>query len=139
MFADESEINGCLSSVISLNLSDNPISSIPGTIAQLTSAMPNLQDLQMSLFREEDVEYIIHNMPSLVYLNNHFVEPASKLPTPIPKDPPLQQVDLVIGTPSFTGKEGSGAKDNLDRELEPWQARSESDQERGVLDGLQQM
>ena len=36
--------------------------------------MPNLTDLQISLFDEMDVDYIISNMPQLVYLNNLKIE-----------------------------------------------------------------
>jgi Leucine-rich repeat (LRR) protein len=80
-FADhinEIEIKGCMQSVTSLNLSDNPIQSMAQTVRQLALAMPNLQDLQISLFKEEDVEYVINHMPSLQYLNNLPVERPKK-------------------------------------------------------------
>jgi Leucine-rich repeat (LRR) protein len=80
-FADhtnEIEIKGCMPSVTSLNLSDNPIQSMAQTVRQLALAMPNLQDLQISLFKEEDVEYVINHMPSLQYLNNLLVERPKK-------------------------------------------------------------
>jgi hypothetical protein len=36
--------------------------------------MPNIKDLQISLFEEEDVDYILTNMPQLQFLNNLAVE-----------------------------------------------------------------
>ena len=62
---NEMEIRGCMSSVTSLNLSDNPIQNMMLTVQQLNLAMPHLQDLQISLFKEEDVEYVLKYMPAL--------------------------------------------------------------------------
>ena len=39
--------------------------------------MPNVKDLQMSLFREADVDLIIQSMPNLQMLNNIAVEEES--------------------------------------------------------------
>ena len=39
--------------------------------------MPNMIDLQVSLFDEADVDYIITAMPQLLYLNNLLVERES--------------------------------------------------------------
>ena len=36
--------------------------------------MPNLKDLQISLFTEADVDFIIQHMPQLIHLNNLSVE-----------------------------------------------------------------
>jgi len=36
--------------------------------------MPNLIDLQISLFKENDVDYVIRQMPNLKFLNNLPVE-----------------------------------------------------------------
>ena len=63
-----------LKSVVSLNLSDNPLKSLRETTDQLQTLMPNLTDLQISLFDELDVDYIITHMPQLAYLNNFPVE-----------------------------------------------------------------
>ena len=70
-----------MSSVTSLNVSDNPLQSIASTVRQLALAMPHLKDLQISLFREEDVEYVITHMPSLQFLNNLPVERSKKWET----------------------------------------------------------
>jgi Leucine-rich repeat (LRR) protein len=48
-----------LSTVVSLNLSDNPFKSIQETTDQVQALMPNITDLQISLFDEMDVDYII--------------------------------------------------------------------------------
>lgn len=71
---NEMEIRGCMSSVTSLNLSDNPIQNMAQTVQQLNLAMPHLMDLQISLFKEQDVDYILKHMPSLQFLNNLPVE-----------------------------------------------------------------
>ena len=36
--------------------------------------MPELTDLQISLFDEQDVDYIINKLPKLIYLNNLSVD-----------------------------------------------------------------
>jgi hypothetical protein len=63
-----------LSTVVSLNLSDNPFKSIQETTDQVQALMPNITDLQISLFDEMDVDYIISTMPQLIYLNNLKIE-----------------------------------------------------------------
>ena len=67
-------MRGCLNSIESLNISDNPLQSIPDTINQLMLTMPNVKDLQISLFDEEDVDYILTHMPQLQFLNNLAVD-----------------------------------------------------------------
>ena len=67
-------MRGCLESIESLNISDNPLYSIPDTINQLMLTMPNVKDLQISLFDEEDVDYILTHMPQLQFLNNLAVD-----------------------------------------------------------------
>ena len=52
-----------LDTIVSLNLSDNPFKSIAETADQVQSLMSNLTDLQVSLFDEQDVDYIISTMP----------------------------------------------------------------------------
>jgi Leucine-rich repeat (LRR) protein len=37
--------NAAMPSIVSLNISDNPLTSIPQAVTQLAAAMPNLQDL----------------------------------------------------------------------------------------------
>ena len=44
---------------MSLNLSDNPIADIRSTSEQIKVMMPHLNDLQISLFNEEDVDELI--------------------------------------------------------------------------------
>ena len=63
-----------LPKMASLNISDNPIEQVSHTIAQIQQLMPNLTDLQISLFKEEDVDFIMNHMPQLLYLNNLPVE-----------------------------------------------------------------
>lgn len=66
----EKPYQGALSSVLSLNLSDNPFRNIKETADQVQCLMPSVTDLQISLFDEMDVDYIIQAMPQLQYLNN---------------------------------------------------------------------
>jgi hypothetical protein len=63
-----------LSSVISVNLSDNPITNVTDAILQLNMLMPNVQDIQISLYSEKDADFIIKTLPNLEYLNNLPVE-----------------------------------------------------------------
>ena len=51
--------------IVSLNVSDNPIPYVKAMVDDIKLLMPNVEDLQMSLFREEDVDYIIQQMPKL--------------------------------------------------------------------------
>ncbi len=59
-----------LKSLLSLNLSDNPLSDLKTTVNIISVLMPILTDLQISIFAEEDVNYIISKLQNLVYLNN---------------------------------------------------------------------
>ena len=52
-------LHGKFSSIISLNVSDNPISNILAMVDDINLLMPNLRDLQISLFAEKDVDLII--------------------------------------------------------------------------------
>jgi hypothetical protein len=52
-----------LTTIISCNLSDNPIKTVSRTILQVQMLMPNVSDLQISLFKEEDVDFIMKYMP----------------------------------------------------------------------------
>ena len=63
-----------LPSLQSLNLSDNPFTSIKHVAEALHQITPNLTDLQISLFEEKDVDCVIQKLPSLLYLNNIPVE-----------------------------------------------------------------
>ena len=49
---------GALSSILSLNLSDNPFDNVQEVIEHVQILMPNLTDLQISLFDEADVDFI---------------------------------------------------------------------------------
>ena len=81
-----------LPNIISVNLSDNPIIAVQPCIDQLQSVMPNVTDLQISLYEEEDVDFIIGCMPQLEYLNNLPIERDSTQ---------LSKLQLQIGdTPS---------------------------------------
>jgi Cft2 family RNA processing exonuclease len=63
-----------LPSLLSLNISDNPIVNVRQVVNALAQLAPNLTDLQVSLFTEEDVDYIIRKLANLKYLNNIAVE-----------------------------------------------------------------
>ena len=69
---------GILQQIVSLNLSDNPISDIRSTAGQIWTMMPHLNDLQISLFNEEDVDELISQLPCLEYLNNIQVERSER-------------------------------------------------------------
>ena len=62
--------------ILSLNVSDNPVhgDDLQPLINDILLLMPNVSDLQLSLFREQDVDMIIQRMPSLRTLNNIAVE-----------------------------------------------------------------
>jgi hypothetical protein len=49
--------------IVSLNISDNPLKNVRESADQIQALMPNMIDLQMSLFDEADVDYIITAMP----------------------------------------------------------------------------
>jgi len=55
-------------------LSDNPIHDVRSAVEQLQVIMPNVTDLQISLFKEQDVDFIMKSMPQLEYLNNLPIE-----------------------------------------------------------------
>lgn len=59
-----------LQSLLSLNISDNPIKDLRTTTDYIAQIMPQLTDLQISLFDEHDVDYIINKLQNLTYLNN---------------------------------------------------------------------
>lgn len=59
-----------LSGLLSLNISDNPIKDLKNTTDYIASIMPDLTDLQISLFDEQDVDYVITKLSKLTYLNN---------------------------------------------------------------------
>ena len=63
-----------LPTLLSLNISDNPIVNVRQVVNALAQLTPNLTDLQISLFTEEDVDFIIRKLTSLKYLNNIAVE-----------------------------------------------------------------
>ena len=54
-----------LNAIVSLNLSDNPFVNVQEVVQQVQLLMPNLTDLQLSLFDEADVDFIITHMPQL--------------------------------------------------------------------------
>jgi Leucine-rich repeat (LRR) protein len=59
-----------LPSLLSLNISDNPIRDLKNTTDYIACIMPEITDLQISLFDEQDVDYIINKLTKLTYLNN---------------------------------------------------------------------
>ncbi len=64
----------CLRNILSFNLSDNPIADIKKTVETILVLLPELTDLQISLFDESHVSYIISKLPKLKYLNNLQIE-----------------------------------------------------------------
>lgn len=62
-----------LKSLLSLNLSDNPLTNIKETANAISIMIPRLTDLQISIYDERDVNYIIQTLPNLTYLNNILV------------------------------------------------------------------
>ena len=51
--------------IVSLNISDNPIEDISATIDEIVTLMPNIRDLQMSLYKEEHVNLVIQRLSKL--------------------------------------------------------------------------
>lgn len=75
LFSKRAQIpDGILQNIQSFNISDNPIFDISSACEQISIMMPNLTDLQLSLFTEEDVDKVINKLPQLEYLNNLQVE-----------------------------------------------------------------
>ena len=71
------------------------------TVLQLQMLLPNVTDLQISLFQEEDVDFIMKYMPQLEFLNNLPVErppsqPCSKSTTPVVPDEFDEFVDSKV-------------------------------------------
>ena len=56
--------------IVSLNISDNPIADMQAMVSEISLLMPNLKDLQISLFQEPDVDLILQTLPKLEILNN---------------------------------------------------------------------
>ncbi len=59
----------------SLNLSDNPVVDVSQMVSDVLLLMPNVRDMQISLYKESDVDLIIQSMPLLQILNNIKIEP----------------------------------------------------------------
>ncbi len=59
----------------SLNLSDNPVVDVSQMVSDVLLLMPNVRDMQISLYKESDVDLIIQSMPLLQVLNNIKIEP----------------------------------------------------------------
>ena len=55
----QSSVKGKFSGIVSLNVSDNPIESVAAMVDEIVLLMPGVRDLQMSLYREADVDLII--------------------------------------------------------------------------------
>lgn len=70
----QSSVKGKFSGIVSLNVSDNPIESVAAMVDEIVLLMPGVRDLQMSLYREADVDLIIQRLPRLQMLNNIAVE-----------------------------------------------------------------
>jgi len=59
-----------LQGLLSLNLSDNPLQDLQEVSNTISVLMPDLTDLQISIFSEQDVNLMIQSLPKLTYLNN---------------------------------------------------------------------
>lgn len=57
-----------------VDLRENPIENIIETVSILKEAMPKLNDLQLNLYEEEHVDYIMKTLPELQFLNGLPVE-----------------------------------------------------------------
>ena len=56
-----------------LNLNGNPIRDLEGTVDAL-KCLPNLKKLDINLHEEDQVDYLLRNMPNLEVLNGLVVE-----------------------------------------------------------------
>lgn len=63
----------CLLKLDTLNINGNVFENTYNTIDRLTS-LPRLSNLQINLNEEEQVDYIMKQLPTLEYLNGLFVE-----------------------------------------------------------------
>jgi len=85
-----------LQSLLSLNISDNPIKDLKNTTDYIACIMPGVTDLQISLFDELDVDYIINKLPKLSYLNNLPVDRSELFESgKIMNCPSTEQSDLI--------------------------------------------
>lgn len=62
-----------LQNIYELNLNGNPIDDIVESTDSLKS-MPNLKSLHISLYEEDQVDYLLRNLMDLEYLNGLAVE-----------------------------------------------------------------
>ena len=62
-----------LHNIIEFNLNGNPIQDIEQAVDSLQT-MPNLKGLHINLHEEEQVDYLLRNLPNLEYLNGLAVE-----------------------------------------------------------------
>ena len=62
-----------LTRVSDLNISGNPISCLAEAVESLLT-MPALRTLQINLLLEDEVDYLLRQLPSLQYLNGIVVE-----------------------------------------------------------------
>ena len=69
-----SKFSRAFSSINSVNISDNPLVDVRETTQCLLSLMPGVIDLQISLYDEQDVDFIIRKFKQLKFLNNIPVE-----------------------------------------------------------------
>ena len=63
-----------LSNLNELNLNGNPLEDIQQVVNSLKTVGPNLKNLQINLFEEEQVDYLLRNLEHLVILNGLKVE-----------------------------------------------------------------
>jgi Leucine-rich repeat (LRR) protein len=59
--------------ITDLNISGNPIEDLAAVIESLQT-MPRLENLQINLHLEEEVDYLLRQLPELKILNNIPVE-----------------------------------------------------------------
>ena len=76
--------------IVSLNVSDNPIVDMQAMVNEINLLMPNLKDLQISLFQEPDVDLILQTLPKLEVLNNIPVDQADETGSSSIKSPSTQ-------------------------------------------------
>ena len=62
-----------LHQITDLNISGNPIEDLAAVVESLQT-MPRLENLQINLHLEEEVDYLLRQLPELKFLNGIVVE-----------------------------------------------------------------
>ena len=63
----------CLTQIVELNLTGNPIENLQLAVESLMT-MPVLSSLHINLHQEEEVDFLLRNLPALQVLNGLVVE-----------------------------------------------------------------